>query len=231
MTKKPKHKPLILIILTTLILALALLIYSTITRTFHPNITTQQSLEFDLPNGLSITKIGSYTGPYMEDASDEEVGDVMAILVTNNAENALQYAEIMLTCDSGEAVFKLSTLNPGESVMVLEAERKIFDKNDSYTEADSKNVVFFDEPLNTYEDLLSIQPLDGGFNVTNISGERIDGDIVIYFKDYEDELLCGGITYRGRIEGGMEAGEIRQVMSSNFSETGTKVMFITIIEE
>ena len=99
-----------------------------------------------------------------------------------------------------------------------------------YTDAYVENLVFFEAKRNTYSDVLRVQTLDGGFNIINIYKKDITGEIVVYFKDCENDLLCGGITYRGRMEGGLKAGEIRQVMSKNFTQKGTKVMFITIAE-
>lgn len=189
-----------------------------------------ESVEMILDNELVITKIGGYTGNYMEDATDEKVTDVLAIVVENRSEKTLQYTEITLTGESGSGTFQLSTLNPKEKVLVLETERKTYQTEDAYTEASVKNTVFFDEELSTYPELLKVQPLDGGFNITNISEEDITGDITVYFKDFENEMLMGGITYRGRIEGGLQAGEVRQIMTDNFTESNTRVMFITIIE-
>lgn len=186
---------------------------------------------FTLDNDLEVTKLGSYTGAYMEDGSDEIVTDVMMIIVKNNGESTLQYAEITLTGDAGEAVFKFSTLNPGDSVVVLEANRKPYENGDSYSAANAEHVVFFKEPITLHEDKLQIQPLDGGFNITNISDQDITGKITVYFKDSSDGMYYGGITYRGSITGGMKAGEIKQVMSENFSAAGSTVVFITITEE
>ena len=61
-----------------------------------------------------------------------------------------------------------------------------------------------------------------------ISEEDIDGRIVIYFKNYAQEQYVGGITYSGTIQSGLKAGEIKQIMSSHFSASDTKVVFITI---
>lgn len=183
---------------------------------------------FDAGSDLHITEISSYSGPYMEDGSDEEVTDVMMIQVENRAELPLQYAEITLTSEEGESLFKLSTLNPGEAVMVLEANRKEFDKKEEFTQAVSENVAFFETTLNTCEDIFRIQGLDGGLNIRNISEEDVTDEIVIYFKDFKDGELMGGITYRGRIENGLRAGEIQQMMSENFTQEHTKVMFVTI---
>ena len=63
--------------------------------------------------------------------------------------------------------------------------------------------------------------------MTNISGQDIIGDVVIYYKNAAEDLYYGGITYRVRIEGGMKADEIKQIMASHFSDTGSKIMFVT----
>lgn len=193
--------------------------------------TVIEDVHFDLGHGLAVTQVGSYSGVYMEDASDESVSDVMMIMVENNGDYPLQYAEITLSGEDEEALFKLSTLEVGQTAIVLEAERKKYTSKDKYTAATVQYDVFFSEALNTYGDILKIQPLEGGFNITNISNQDITGEIVVYFKDCVDGMLYGGITYRGRIAGGLKAGEIKQVMSDNFSETNTEVMFITIGEE
>lgn len=181
--------------------------------------------------GLEVVSVGPYTGPYMEDASDEPVENVLAIQVKNNGEDSLQYGEITLHGGNNRnktALFKLSTLEPGQTVMVLEADKKEYKQRIQYTEATSENVAMFQNKPKTYEKQLEIQPLDGGLNVSNISDKDIDGEIIIYFKDCQGDMLMGGITYRGRIPGGIPAGGITQLMSENFTKDNTKVMFITI---
>lgn len=183
----------------------------------------------DVGYGLEVTAIDGYSGPYMEDASDEPVTDVMMIQVKNTGDKAIQYAEITLSgAREKDAVFKLSTLKKGETVTVLESTKKQYKEKDKYTEITAVNVAYFQNKPKTYADELKIQPLDGGLNVTNVSGKDIDEEIIIYFKDCSGAMLMGGITYRGRIEGGIKAGEICQLMSDNFTETNTKVVFITI---
>lgn len=234
-TNTDKKRNPVLGMLLILVIVLVIIVGLTIYKPGKEEVNTGEEVTaidaiFTLDNGLAVTQIDSYTGAYMEDATDEEVTDVMMIMVRNIAENALQYAEITLSGKAGDALFKLSTLGPGQTAMVLESERKTYAKGDDYTEASAEYVVFFDEALNTYEDTLKIQPLDGGFNITNISEEDITGEIMVYFKDYAEDALQGGITYRGRIEGGLKAGEVRQIMTDNFTESNTKVMFITITE-
>lgn len=182
----------------------------------------------NLGHGMLITDIGKYTGIYMEDGSDELVSGILMIVVTNTGEDAVQYAEIELAGKSGTAEFSLSTLAPGASVVLLEQNRMAYDPAEDYASAVTKNVVLFQEPLSLCEDQVKLQVLDGAINVTNISGTDITGDIVIYYKNSAVDMLYGGITYRVRIEGGLKSGEIRQIMASHFSESGSAIMFVTV---
>lgn len=231
--KKLEKKNMILIIITAavvLTIIFALMGKDVNDTVSVNNIEKTKTITLDAGRELEVTNIGSYSGPYMEDASGEPVSKVMMIQVTNNGDEDVQYAEITLSGEGEEdAVFKFSTLKAGETMTVLESTQKKYKKSADYTQALASNVAYFQKKLKTYPKKLEIQALDGGLNVTNISGEDIDGEIVIYFKDCDGDMLMGGITYRGRIEGGIKAGEIRQLMSGNFTKENTKVIFIDII--
>ena len=189
----------------------------------------EKTSSFDAGCSIQVSEIGSYSGTYMEDASDVEVSDVMMIKVKNTGEEPIQYAEVTLFANNTEVgLFKFSTLMPEETILVLESEKKVYDENVHISRAIASNVALFQNKPELYSDKIKIQSLDGGFNITNISDMDITEEIVIYFKDCQEELLMGGITYRGRIEGGLKKGEIRQVMSSNFTENNTCIMFVTI---
>ena len=200
----------------------------TTTATGNANVQVDalEEVSIALPDGLRITDVGSYTGMYMEDGSDEIVSGVMMIAVTNEGENAIQYAEIILPVGEKTAQFSLTTLPVGSTVILLEKNRMEYVPG-SYTEATATNVALFSEPLSLCEDQLQFQILDGAINITNISGGDITGDIVIYYKNSAADVYYGGITYRVRLEGGMKAGEVRQIMASHFSDTGSTIMFVT----
>lgn len=187
----------------------------------------EQGISFSLDFGLEITAVGAYTGAYVEDGSNEVVSGVMMITVVNSGEESIQYAEIYLETADGEAKFSLTTLLPGESAVLLEQNRAVHRDGVAVSGARTENVALFSEAPSLCEDKLEIGVLDGAVNVTNISGEAIEGDVVIYYKNYSEGLYYGGITYRIRIEGGMEAGEIRQMMAEHFSASGSRVVFVT----
>ena len=193
-----------------------------------PVVEELQDIEAYLDKGLKIINVGAYTGIYMEDGSDEVVSGVLMLVVTNVGDTAIQYAEITLPTEGGDAMFKLSTLPVGESCVILEQTRMAHTGNEDISKATAANVAIFREPLSRCEEQLKFQALDGILNVINISGEDITGDIVVYYKNAAADLYYGGITYRVRLTGGMKQGEIKQLVADHFSDSGSKIMFVTI---
>ena len=181
----------------------------------------------DLGNGLVMTDVAPYSGPYVEDGSDEQVSDVLMIEVYNYGTAPIQYAEISLAAGDQTANFTMSTLPVGDSMMVLESGRMAFDEDIEYTQAEIRNVAVFNQPMSLCQDKIQIQSLDGALNLVNISGQDLSGDVFIYYKNVNDGILCGGITYRVRIADGMKADEVRQIMANHYSASGSRVMFVT----
>lgn len=202
------------------------------TETIQPTQPTQtdgptEEVSLNLDHGLTITEVGSYTGIYMEDGSDEIVSGILMIQVTNNGEEDIEYAEIRMTYGDGTAYFKLSTLPAGKTAVLLELNRMEYTADAGYTAAVIENVAVFQQELSVCEDKIQLQVLDGAVNVKNISGEDIDGDIIVYYKNFASDIYYGGITYMIRIQGGLKADEIRQSPAAHISPSGSSVMFVT----
>lgn len=181
---------------------------------------------YDLGSGVIITDFISYTGAFMEDRTDEVVTDVLAIQVTNSGVEYIQTMDIILTAGDTQAQFSLSTLFPGETVVVLEKNRMAYSTAPEFEQVQTGNVALFDGHPGMCQDKLEIRCLDGVINVTNISGEDISGDILIYYKNYVGGMYYGGITYRLRIEGGLKAGEIRQGTAAHFNPDNSAIVFV-----
>lgn len=188
---------------------------------------TEEQVTMNLGKGLMLTDIGSYTGIYMEDGTDEVVSGILMIIVTNSGEEDIQYAEISLAAGEETAFFSVSTLPVGESAVLLEQNRMEYDSDTEYSSAVGSNIALFQEPMSLCEDQIEIQSLDGAMNITNISGEDITGDIVIYYKNAAAGMYYGGITYRVRITGGLAADEVKQIMCQHFTAAGSAIMFVT----
>lgn len=191
---------------------------------------TVEENSVNLGYGIYATDIGSYTGLYMEDGTDEILSGILMLVVKNDGAQDIQYAKITMPVGEETASFTLTTLPVGESVVLLESSRMLHQEDVDYSAILPKieNIAYFQEPVSTQEDKLKIGIVDGAINVTNISGADITGNIVVYYKNAAADLYYGGITYRVTVEGGLKADEIRQVMTNHASDTGSKIMFVTI---
>lgn len=187
-----------------------------------------EPLRTNLANDLEILDVGSYTGAYVEDGSDEILSGILMLKVINNGEKTVEYAKFTMDVNGEIAEFTLSTLKPGATVVLLEKNRMAYNPDAAYGSIACENLALFEEELNLHSDKISIQILDGAINVTNISQEDITGRIAIYYKNIAAGVYYGGITYRVTLDSGLKAGEIRQMMAEHFSDTGSEIMFVTI---
>ena len=184
-----------------------------------------EEVNIDLGNGLEIVDVGSYTGIYMEDGSDEVVTGVLMAMVTNNSDDDVQLLNFTLTGNGQTASFSLSNLPAGASVVVLESSRMSYAQG--FAQAEVLNYAKFAEPMSLSADQIEVSAFEQAMNITNISGQNITGDIVIYYKNSAADMFYGGITYRVRIEGGLKAGELRQIMPSHFNTDSSTIVNIT----
>lgn len=191
---------------------------------------TEVNRSYELGQGIVLSEIAGYNGVYMEDGTNEIVGGILSVVVTNENEAALQYAEISLETDAGMAYFSVSTLKPGESAVLLEKNRMEYRNTSNYENMKLDLAAFFDEMPGLREDVLKVQTIENVMNITNISEKDISGNIVVYYKNWSDGLYYGGITYRVTIEGGLSAGEIRQITPNHFDAVLSRVVMATCEE-
>ena len=197
------------------------------TQTLPPVVETQPGISLDY--GLQITDHGSYTGLYMEDGSNEIVSEVMMLVVQNNGEADIQLAELTALCGGETYRFKLTNLAVGKRAVLLDLDRKHAESGTpEAVELDS--VALFQEPMELHEDVIEIGGLEGMLNVKNISDTDISGDIHIYYKYAAQDIYYGGITFRVRIQGGLKAGELRQIPAGHFDPKGCEIIQVTIYE-
>lgn len=194
-------------------------------RTLPAAAETQPGI--DLGHGLRIIDSGRYSGLYMEDGSNELVSDVMMAVVENNGEDDIQLAEITAVSGGEEYRFKLTNLAVGKRVVLLDLDRRT-GSGPSLESAVLDSVALFPEPMELHEDAIGIGGLEGMLNVQNISGSDIDGDIYIYYKYAAQDIYYGGITFRVRIQGGLKAGELRQIPAGHFDPDGCEIIQVTI---
>ncbi len=180
-----------------------------------------------MSNGLQITMIGSYAGVYMEDGSEEIVSDILSATVHNPTDRDLQLTRFTLTFQDFTARFEVTNLPAGATAVLLEKDRL------NYAEApllsvQVENSAFFAENMTLQQDVVEISGLPGAINVKNISQSDLSGTIYIYYKHRSGDTYYGGITYVTKVQGGLKAGEVKQVIASHFVPNSCQVVAVTI---
>lgn len=183
----------------------------------------------NLGYGVCLEQVRSYTGTYMEDGSDQLISGVMMILVRNDGEDDIQLMHIEVAYADAVFHFKVTNLPAGSSAVLLELDRSAKPQGIP-TGAVASNVVLFSEPMEVDTSIYEISGADGMLNVKNISGADIGGDIYVYYKYKAQDVYYGGITFRVEIQGGLKAGEIRQVMTSHFNPDNCEVIMIEAVQ-
>ena len=193
-----------------------------------PGFTVLKEAPFgDLNEKFSVACMGTYSGTYVEDGSNEQVTDVLTIVVKNISSDLVEYGLITADCGGETATFELSALPAGSYALVMEKNRLTYDN----TMVLSKPICEqYAEPNNLITDFgndFNVYPSDGVINIENISGRDIESDVSLFYKNYEYGLFIGGITYRARFSGGIKAGEIAQCMQQHYSLEKSAIMYMS----
>lgn len=193
-----------------------------------PGFTVLKEAPFgDLNEKFSVACMGTYSGTYVEDGSNEQVTDVLTIVVKNISSDLVEYGLITVDCGGETATFELSALPAGSYALVMEKNRLTYDN----TMVLSKPICEqYAEPNNLITDFgndFNVYPSDGVINIENISGRDIESVVSLFYKNYEYGLFIGGITYRARFSGGIKAGEIAQCMQQHYSLEKSAIMYMS----
>lgn len=136
-----------------------------------------------------------YSGAFIEDGTDEEVKNVLALQFKNTGSKDIQYAEYVFAYGKDTVSFKLSDLPAGQSCVVLEAGRHEFEKNESPSLI-SRVVAQVDEIPFARDEVLVVDNSDNTLTIMNLTDKEIPM-VRVFYKNYdsEDGVFFGGITY------------------------------------
>lgn len=179
-------------------------------------------------SNLSVEAIGSYSGSFLEDGSDEPVSNVAAMLITNNSDEMLQIAEIDFQVnDSETAHFKVTNLPAKTSTLVLEENKRDYREEDSYVYGKTASG-YMDEPT-LEEDKFEIITEKGKITLKNKTEESYE-KVYVYYKYVQlGGAYLGGITYRTPFENVAAGAEVESV-ASHFNPDSSKIMAVQILE-
>ena len=187
--------------------------------------------ENSLGNGIYIEASEPYTGTFWEDGSDSEVEDVWSLKVVNSSDKDIQYLRIHAATGNAEGDFEITTLSAGGEIIVLENSAAAYPQDADNARYESVNLAFFQEELSILPDSLTLYGQDNWIKAENISGENIDKDIYVYYKNIKDGVLQGGITYRAVFPGGIPAGESAEQEVVHYMKDTSQVMYVTYEQE
>lgn len=175
--------------------------------------------------GLYITSIEPYSGPFVEDGSDEEVTNIMAATVKNYGTEPVQLVSISVKYGEDEALFEATTIPVGTSVVILEKNKKQFVEGD-FDSAEVTSCIRFIEEPSFHSDVVGVTGADGELIIENVGTEDIENKVAVYYKSVKDGKYFGGITYSATIDSGIAAGNSVIVSARHFRIKDSRLMFV-----
>lgn len=182
----------------------------------------------DLDDNLYLVNVGTYTGSYVEDGSDEPVENVLAMIVENKSEAVVEYAVLEMDCGDGNtARFSISALPAGACVLVLAEDRMCAEGLTVSAMPQVSRFAAAETAVLDFEDDFTLYPATGVINIENISGRDFTEDVSVCYKTWQYGLYIGGIAYRARVEGGIAAGAIAQSIQPHYNSETSAILYMT----
>lgn len=172
---------------------------------------------------LVAEAIVGYEGPFLEDGSDEMLGEVTALLIRNAGDTGVEWAWVVLERGGLTLNFEASCILPGETVLVLERDKKICpEENFSACWARVKTA-----ETDWELEGVTLREIDmGRLEIRNETEQDLDL-VLLDYKGYdgEREVYIGGITYRVEIRN-LRAGEQREFAVSHYAAGYSRVVAV-----
>lgn len=178
-----------------------------------------------LAGDIKVSGFGEYVGSYVEDGTDEYVGNVAMITLENLGNTYVQLAQVTI---NDEYVFEVTTLFPGEKVIVLEKNRALYAEGTEVQNAEIGQVAVFDEAPTMCEEIVNVEVEENVLYISNVSGKEFKGG-KLFFKNTLDDKYLGGITYFVTLPE-LADGQGVQLVSSHFEEGRSELLFVTYAE-
>ena len=191
----------------------------------------EDNRESSLGNGIYIVSSEPYTGPFWEDGSDTAVEDIWSLKIVNSSDEDIEYLKIHAATAEAEGNFEVTVLPAGGELIVLESSAAAYPQDAEDARYDAENLAFFQEERSILPEQLTLYGQDNWIKAENISGDDIAGDICVYYKNLEDGIFQGGITYRAVFPGGMAAGEAEEQEVLHYMKDTSQIMYVTYDQE
>ena len=222
--KKQTKRRIIYLVITVFVLA-ALIIGAVIWAKQRESLESKGVCS--LGNGVVIRSVTKYSGTFVEDGADRDVEDIIQLRVENTSEEDIQFLRIKAEEGEYTAYFDITTLPAGSAVDVQESSAMEYSNWIEECTYSIENLAYFREDRSLYPDMFTVTAQDGWISVENHSSQDIASDIYVYFKNMDDDVFSGGITYRVKFSGGIPAGETAEEQSIHYLSDKSKIMYLT----
>lgn len=212
-------------IVTMILIVIALVLVVVMVN--KDNKTDDKEYIASLGDEIFVEESYSYDGNFVEDGSDKEVSNVWTLKVSNYSNQDIQFLRIKAQKDNDVGVFDITTLKANSSVIVMESNALECPNNSEDYQYDIENLAYFQTEISLHSDIFKVMAKDNWIKLENISTQDINSDIYVYFKNYEDDIYQGGITYRVKFAGGIKAGATVEMQSQHYSSKKSKILYLT----
>lgn len=173
---------------------------------------------------MEILSIGQYSGKFLEDGSDKDKENILAIVVKNTSDKVIDYGEITMKISgkSGTLKFKVTNLKPGASALVMESSGEVeFNTHNKYIYIGSNSNTI--KTISLKEDQIAITTKGNKITVENLTDKNINKVYVYYKTVSTGNCYLGGVTYRLKLQN-VRSGKSVSAESRHFSNLSSEII-------
>lgn len=179
-------------------------------------------------HNMTIEKLDTYAGLFVEDGSNREVSDVAMLLVKNTGADAIEYTEITVKFAGETLVFHITALPSGGQLVVQEKDCKPMPASEPL---EASALVVHRAKMAIAPELSVQDNGDNTLTITNLTDEMIPTARVFYKYYMEQEnLYVGGIAFTVRITRLGAKGSIK-VQPSHFVSANSRVVMALVYDQ
>ena len=168
-------------------------------------------------NWLKIIEIDEYYGR-------------LAVIAENVSDRDVEYALLTVKTKNKTLTFNVSVLLRGTKAVLLCNEDVGSNPDEVYTAWQTENKIIFENSPVMNSDKFEINVFDGSISLRNISGEDMNSDIYIYYKDKKDDLVNGSVTYKLRVDG-IKADSQTYIKAPELNDDNCQIIFTEYDDE
>ena len=144
---------------------------------------------------ISIRRLNAYSGPFLEDGTNADVSNILALQFRNDGAQAVQYAEYVFNVNGVDVPFKITNLEAGQRCVVLAGNKQAYNAAD-VLKLKSRLVARVDEITRADDKIIPVDNSDNTVTIMNLTNQPIPVARVFYKTYYaEQNTFVGGITY------------------------------------